>query len=132
MAILEPGLNLTIFNDTHWGHLWDGDTNDAAFILSTKGAPNSYGTAKSWTGDLGSRGGLIYGGINDTYIDRAFSRVENTLTISLNSLIESNTLSSQKLREEYWSARFVGVLTPPVAETFSFIIGDCGAILSFL
>lgn len=135
LALAESGLNVTYFNDTSFGSLFNDDFDSIAYIDSLRGAPDSRGTTISWTGDIGgpidSRGGIGEG----SYVHRYFSRAEPIVSINASkgigayntekAYLDANyNVSRQRYngREHYWSARFVGMVTPEHAELYKFVV----------
>eukprot|EP00981_Chlorochromonas_danica_P000612 scaffold139_cov260-Ochromonas_danica.AAC.9 len=131
LALAEKGLNVTYFNDTHFGLLVDGSFTSEEFILSLKGRPVNYGSSWSWTGDLGGPPGTDGNRGYDTYYGKYVSLVADNISVDLSYLspydreyITNGINHSQydHFRQQYWSARWTGMITPTVAEMHKFSV----------
>lgn len=128
LSLAEAGLNLTLFNTTTFGHLFDKNHNPADFSTRNNGVPDNLGTTLSWTGDQGGmpghRGDLGTG----TYYDKFSSQVVGQVSLDLTgrpptSLIPSSRGNdSFRFRDEHWSAIYRGMITPLFAEMYTFSI----------
>lgn len=128
IAMQEEGLNATYFNGTNLGYLYDKSSyNSEEYKLNLQGKPVNYGLAISWTGDLGgkitSSGGL---GNTSSYRDHYRSRMEPIVNVSNTNGIQSYLNSSHgkrfNFREQYWSARWTGMITPKFAEIYKIVV----------
>lgn len=130
LALAEEGLNATYFNSTDFGYLVDGDYNYEAFVLAKQGRPLNLGSSISWTGDLGRRPGPQAGIGEGTYFHRYATRVERQIACDFRGVdpdeyfgIDRSTEDGDvpfKFRDEYWSARWTGRITPEKAEVYKF------------
>ena len=152
-SIALPGLNATYFNDTSFGYLFDKNFNPldpSLYVDRNDYQPFNLGTSISWTGDIGGRpeendpttlggkGGLGKG----SYFNMFKSRIENNVDFNLTTSHASRALGfldethtpfqrHEKFRESYWSARWVGMITPTAAENyhFKFIVDTASEVL---
>lgn len=130
LSLAEPGLNGTYFNDTSFGYLADAYDSLPDFAASRLGISANLGSSRSWTGDLGRRPNDTTQGIGSgTYFDRAFSRVDSNIDFNVTQNSEDSTGNIKgllkdrfKFRQSYWSARWVGLITPIFAEAYKFTI----------
>jgi hypothetical protein len=132
-SIAEPGLNATFFNTTDFGSLNSGSPNKKEFIDKALGEPLNLGSSISWTGDIGRRPdpeGAIGEG---TYIGRFKTRFESTINFNLSESVASKEFGYkeetyttfpagqlEKYRQEFWSVRYFGLITPKFAEEYIF------------
>jgi hypothetical protein len=142
LALEQPGLNVTYFNDTHFGHLGDLNFDIKHRSNQRLGLPVNNGSTISWTGDIGGTGSP-YGDRNfGSYNGKYKSRVEDNINFDLSNVSEGpiawenqtssafsnfDTISSigmknMKFREEYWSARWTGRIKPNFAEEYIFTL----------
>jgi len=141
LAVEQPGLNATYFNSTDLGHLGDLNFADRPTINQLMGLPVNARSTISWTGDVGGPQGTVGDLGRGSYFDRFKSRVEGNIDFNWNTTFigrvnssETNTafansdtitslgFSQDKFREEYWGARWIGRITPTVAEEYKFIV----------
>lgn len=145
ISVAESGLNATYFNDTTFGTLFDGNFNYPGFVESRGWLPTAFDTSISWTGDIGVAT-RFYGAFgNSTYYQKFQSRRESNINfnlsmqatqINIDNLTETafphlphtpqqrgfpNKLNN-KFREEYWSVRWTGMITPQFAERYNFSV----------
>lgn len=135
LSLAETGLNATYFNSTDFGYLVDSDFNNPDFASSVQGRPLNLGSTISWTGDIGGsldpRGGRSADG---SYYDRFLSRMEKTPSIDLRDADVDKFLGNSdgaryKFRDEYFSVRWTGMITPEYAEVYKFLIEvDSGSV----
>jgi len=127
LALSEDGLNATYFNNTDFGYLIDQDFNDQSFVVGQQGRDVNLGSSISWTGDLGrrpgSRGDLGAG----TYFHRFGSRTEQNISVDLRNIdmddyIGNSNRTRYHFRDEFWSARWTGMITPEYAEVYTFTV----------
>jgi len=142
LALEEPGLNATYFNDTSFGHLQDMNFDVKRRRNQLLGLPNNNGSTVSWTGDIGGPGS-VFGDRNfGSYVNKFKSRVEANIDFNwsdeakgpaiwknetLDAFENFNTITSigqknMKFREDYWSARWTGRITPNFAEEYIFFL----------
>ena len=143
-SIATPGLNATYFNTTSFGYLFDDDFNpllDSRYVDKVDKQPFNLHTSLSWTGDIGGRpqenNASALGGKGSlgagTYFDMFKSRTEENLDFNwttananreLGYLLESKSpfKREQKFRESFWSARWIGMITPKFAEQYRFSV----------
>ena len=130
LSVAEPGLNATYFNDTKFGYLVDQNDSPSEFISSRLGISANLGSSRSWTGDLGRRPNDSTASIGSgSYFDRAFTRQEDNIDFDLSATSKNSkgnvrgVLSDHfKFRQNFWSARWVGMITPIYAETYKFTV----------
>jgi hypothetical protein len=132
LALTQPGLNVTYFNNTLLGYLFNGD-NSRSGIAAARGFPAiNFGSSISWTGDVGGRPGAQGDRtLTGTYYDRFLTRVEPFVYLDLRYNVtrhrfmnDTDTAVHTKFnfREVYWSARWSGLITPEYAEEYVFTI----------
>lgn len=133
LSLAETGLNATYFNTTSFGYLVDKNFNPTNFSLTREGIANNLGTKIGWTGDLGGlpnpRGSR---GIDGSYHHKYTSKVEENIDIDLvngnvNLFVNDGSqledgVTKFKFRDEFWSARFTGMITPEYAEMYKFYL----------
>ena len=146
LALAERGLNATFYNDSSFGYLVDMDDNMEEWDATRNGFPVNLGSTISWTGDLGRRPNGRHIG-EGSYFHRFKSLVADRVNFDLRFHNESlqgslhagrndtlvNTLFpvTEKFREDYWSVRYTGLITPTKAETYNFtIVGDPESIVT--
>jgi hypothetical protein len=127
LSLAEAGLNLTLFNDTHFGYLYNDDSYSQDYVNSLLGRPVNYGTTLSWTGDIGgpasAKGDLGHSSYFDRYYSKNVPILSVNATRGMSSYLRKINASLQyNFREEYWSARWKGMITPLYAEIYKFII----------
>jgi hypothetical protein len=154
LALAQPGLNATYFNNTNVGYLFNGDQTLPGIAASRGFVPINFGSSISWTGDIGGRPGAQGDrSLSGTYYDRFLSRVDAMINVNLEYNVSAHgqgiynntdtAVSTKfKFREEYWSARWFGLITPEFAEEYVFtvkmdssssvrlLIGGVGAMLN--
>lgn len=127
LSLAEAGLNVTLFNGTSFGHLTDLYDSESSFATANLGKANNLGSTVSWTGDIGgvsgARGDLGLG----SYFGKYFTSNEATIDfdmrdVTTDSVIDNSNHSMYKFRDEYWSARFTGMISPMFAEWYEFSI----------
>ena len=127
LALAERGLNLTLFNDTTFGHLFDMNYNPINFNTKNLGQANNLDTTISWTGDIGgvsgARGDLGSGSYFGKYFSSKVESIEFDCTGKTTDSV-FNTAASKlyKFRDEFWSARVTGMITPLYAEVYTFSV----------
>ena len=141
-SVAQAGLNASYFNNTGFGYLTDRRFFSQQWAETLGGVAQNLGTTISWTGDVGGSHG--FGSANKSgdlgagsYYGFFRSRVETTVNLNLTfgngltglsvsdrSLRETRSAfpRADKFREEYWSVRYTGMITPSVAETFLFTV----------
>eukprot|EP01038_Epipyxis_sp_PR26KG_P006752 gene6752-9253_t len=131
LSILENGLNVTYFNSTDLGYLYDNNQNKESFILSKLGIAKNLGSSISWTGDIGGYDDLRGGSTEqNTYNNKYYSRMESQVNLNLNDFTiahEQNTSNQNNypfynFRQEYFSIRYTGTITPDYAEKYKLLI----------
>ena len=148
LALAESGLNATYYNDTSFGYLFDEDFNLVSFETSKQGLPINMGSSVSWTGDLGRRPG-VRGDLGEgTYLEKYITRMEHNISVDLrmtnmNNYFNNNNNNNDddngvngdvdklyKFRDEHWSARWTGMITPEAAEVyrFTFEVDDASSV----
>lgn len=137
LALAEDGLNATYFNGTDFGVLFDRNFNDRAFELGTQGRPENLRTSVSWTGDLGRRPGARGDLGEGTYLNRYTTRKEQNISVDLRNIdmnddyMKNADRALYKFRDEYWSVIWTGMITPEVAEVYTFTAEiDSGSTVS--
>lgn len=134
-SVAEPGLNATFFNTTTFGYLVNADYNDPSYASTELGRPVNSGSSISWTGDWGRRPGAMGDISEGTYYQMYHTLAEDNINMNLSAVVAGRSVGydqetmtpfpmSQKyrFREEYWSARYVGLITAPFAEEYTFTI----------
>lgn len=147
LALAETGLNVTYFNNTQLGQLVSADVVDPVYAENQRqaGVQSSLGSSVSWTGDLSmdtyygafltevasqvnldlreslgnKRIGFAYETHTPFIIDPHFS---NATSKELANISSTMTQTSSKFREESWSARWFGTITPLYPEVYNFTI----------
>jgi hypothetical protein len=128
LALAEQGLNATYFNGTSFGQLFDDSFDSKVFIQSLQGRAVNYGSSISWTGDIGgnfthdgSRGQGSYFGMYHTR-NEPIVNVSNIRGIQpyLNST--SSPAMKYNFRDHFWSARWMGMITPLYPEVYKFTV----------
>lgn len=131
LSVAEAGLNATYFNNTNFGYLTDGNFNKPGFAAAQLGVPQNFRTSISWTGDIGGPHGPNGARGSSTYFQMFDSRMEPTVNFNLTmqpgnqrqkDLSETAYPLSMRYRENYWSARWVGMITPQYAERYNFTL----------
>lgn len=128
LSVAEIGLNTTYFNDTSFGYLVDMNDNPSTYS-STQDV--NLGSTISWTGDIGRRYGSKGTLGESSYFHRFKSIVSDRIGFDLHSdrlidydgnyTLPVNVLPfNEKFREDFWSVRYIGLLTPQFAETYTF------------
>jgi hypothetical protein len=131
---------VTYFNDTTFGNLFNNDFDSKTYINHLQGSDTSRGTSISWTGDIGGleshQGDL---GNTSSYFSRYLTRTEATININTSRGIanyfnfnnnnnnndnndNNSTNTRYHPREQYWSARYIGMITPNYPELYRFEI----------
>lgn len=147
LALAETGLNVTYFNNTDLGLLVSADVVDPAFAESRRqdGVQSSFGSTVSWTGDLSmdtyygafltevdtgvnldlreSLGNKRIGFAYETHTPFIIDPHRADATAAqLANISSTMTQTSSKFREESWSARWFGTITPLYPEVYNFTI----------
>ena len=127
LSLAEMGLNLTLFNDTKFGYLYNEDSYTKEYVNSLMGRPVNYGTTISWTGDIGGPASPDGDRGNSSYFERYYSKqvpiISVNATRGMSSFLKAmNSSLRYNFREEFWSARWKGMITPENAELYKFII----------
>ncbi len=132
LALAEDGLNVTYFNGTSFGRLFNKDFTPSDYIDKVAGQADNFGRSISWTGDIGGPPSLAGDIGKSSYYDRYLSRTESVIDLNAdtgiaNYLDQTNdNQTASKLvynfRENYWSARWKGMITAPTTEVYKFIL----------
>lgn len=132
LSLAEQGLNATYFNDTTLGYLYNSDDTSGSFVDNLRGSPDAHGTSISWTGDIGGPTSAHGDLGQSSYVHRYMSRREANLNMNASRGIKAyldatggsdwNSTHRYNMREHFWSARWVGMLTPPTAEMYKFMV----------
>jgi hypothetical protein len=117
VAVAEPGLNASYFTSMSFGSLTDGNFNAPEYQQSNAGLPVNLGTTLSWTGNLGARSYRHYYG----------SAVQPTIDFDTRYRgTPPKAPAGKALPQQYWSARWTGLITPQYAEVYTFSVSTDG------
>lgn len=130
LSLAEDGLNATYFNDTHFGSLYHRNDSTIQYDLALRGQAVNAGDSVSWTGDIGGPISLHGNREMSTYFGEYLTRVESVPSINasrginayLNMPLTNLTRNRYYFREHYWSARWIGMITPSFAEVYTFTV----------
>ena len=127
LSLAENGLNFTLFNGTTFGHLTDLNYNPPDYALKNLGQANNLGTTVSWTGDIGgvpgARGDLGKGSYFQKYSTSIADLISFDATgITTDKVFDTAAKKLYKFRDEFWSARYTGLITPQYAELYTFSV----------
>lgn len=126
VSLAEEGLNTTYFNGTTFGQLFDRSYDSKDFVLSLEGESVNYGTSISWTGDIGGNASHDGSRGRNTYYNMYRTRMEPIVNISntrgISTYLNSSEGTKYNFREQYWSARWTGLITPQNSEVYKFVI----------
>ena len=126
LALAEEGLNATYFNGTTFGQLFDRSYDSPTFIQSLEGNDVNFGNSISWTGDIG--GNVSHDGSRgrNTYYNMYRTRMEPVINVSntrgISTYLNSSEGRNYNFREQYWSARWTGLITAPYPEVYKIIL----------
>jgi len=137
LSLAESGLNVTLFNGTTFGHLTDLYDSESSFAVANLGKANNLGSTVSWTGDVGgtagARGDLGVGSYFGKYLTSNEGNIDFDMRgVTTDSVIGNSDHKRFKFRDEYWSARFTGMITPMFAERYEFSVvvdGDSSVLM---
>ena len=125
VSVAEPGLNATFYNTTDFGFLTDGSSNPAGYQASLQGRAYNTRTSISWTGDIGRRpnvdGSIGEGSYYDRFKSMSIPMINFNNTLDVLSPTDPDEYE-YKFREDYWSARFHGLIIPEYAEKYNFTV----------
>lgn len=125
LALAEAGLNATYFNDTHFGLLTDNSFASVEFVQSLQGRPVNYGSSWSWTGDLAGPLGIDGSRDGNSYYGKYTSVVADSPSVVLSTADPREYVTAtgfHNFRQQYWSVRFTGMITPKVSEMHKFSV----------
>lgn len=151
IALVESGLNVTYFNTTDLGTLVTADSaskehRDNVRRDTRDGHGLNVGSSRSWTGDISNKTyyGHFYTGVaNQIDLDLSVSvaskkvgyayethtpfltdpTIENPTDSQIPNISFADMLITRsKFRQEHWSSRWFGLITPDYAEVYNFTV----------